>query len=70
MLWVRAVSQWRAKNSPVRRKMRELHANLPSLDLIPDANQKMAMFEANRFTEVEDLVTRQSGWIKKMGGIL
>lgn len=50
-------------------QLRDLHAHLPALELIPEAKGKLAIFEANRFAEVEELITRQSGWIKKMEAV-
>jgi hypothetical protein len=46
-------------------QFRLLHDYLPDMSSGPDA-QNLAVFTANRLNETADLVTLQSGWIKKM----
>ena len=47
-------------------KFHELQGNLPRLEWIDEAGNKISIFEANRMDETATLITRQSGWIKKM----
>jgi hypothetical protein len=47
-------------------KLRDLQAALPGLDWIVGSKEKVSAFEANRLNDTADLITRQSGWIKKM----
>ena len=50
-------------------QFRLLHEYLPGLADDADA-QKLSVFAANRLNEAGDLVTKQSGWIKKMEALL
>ena len=47
-------------------QLRRLQAALPGLDWITDSSEKVSAFEANRLNDTAELITRQSGWIKKM----
>jgi hypothetical protein len=50
-------------------QFRLLHEYLPGMADDADA-QKLSVFAANRLNEAGDLVTKQSGWIKKMEALL
>lgn len=43
-----------------------LQGSLPRLEWMDEAGNKISIFEANRMDETATLITRQSGWIKKM----
>lgn len=49
--------------------MRQLQAALPGLDWITESKENVSIFEANRLNDTAELITRQSGWIKKMEAI-
>ena len=49
--------------------MRSLQAALPGLDWITESKENVSVFEANRLNDTAELITRQSGWIKKMEAI-
>ena len=51
-------------------QLRALNSSLPQLEWSQwTENPKLKMFAANRMTEVAILITRQSGWIKKIEAI-
>src|SRR6185295_2826711 len=51
-------------------QLRALDGSLPQLGFSPlGENQRFKLFAANRMTEVATLITRQSGWIKKIQAI-
>jgi hypothetical protein len=54
-----------AAASQALEQLRVLYRRLPEIGEIKEPSQKLAAFVANRMTEAADLVTRQSGWIKK-----
>ena len=47
-------------------QLRSLQAALPGLDWITGSKENVSGFEANRLNETAELITRQSGWIKKI----
>ena len=47
-------------------QLRQLQATLPGLDWITESKEKVSVFEANRLNDTAELITRQSGWIKKI----
>lgn len=47
-------------------QLRKLQATLPSLDWITDSHENVSAFEANRLNDTAELITRQSGWLKKL----
>jgi hypothetical protein len=50
-------------------KLRLLHDRLPELERLDPSGQKFTEYVANRMTETEDLITKQSGWITKVEAI-
>jgi hypothetical protein len=55
-----------ASASNALEQLRQLQAALPGLDWITESKEKVSIFEANRLNETAELITRQSGWIKKI----
>jgi hypothetical protein len=55
-----------ASASNALEQLRDLQAALPGLDWIVQSKEKVSVFEANRMNDTADLITRQSGWIKKI----
>jgi hypothetical protein len=58
-----------ASASNALEQLRQLQAALPGLDWITESKEKVSVFEANRLNDTAELITRQSGWIKKMEAI-
>jgi hypothetical protein len=58
-----------ASASNALEQLRSLQAALPGLDWITESKEKVSVFEANRLNDTAELITRQSGWIKKMEAI-
>jgi hypothetical protein len=50
-------------------QLRQLQAALPGLEWITESKENVSVFEANRLNDTAALITRQSGWIKKMQSI-
>jgi hypothetical protein len=55
-----------ASASNALERLRDLQAALPGLDWIVQSKEKVSEFEANRMNDTAELITRQSGWIKKI----
>ena len=47
-------------------ELRRLQDRLPDMDSLAESAGKLSLFEANRLNETATLITRQSGWIKKI----
>jgi hypothetical protein len=47
-------------------QFRLLQGSLPRLEWVEESGKKISIFEANRMDEAATLITRQSGWIKKI----
>jgi hypothetical protein len=58
-----------ASASNALEQLRSLQAALPGLDWITESKENVSVFEANRLNDTAELITRQSGWIKKMEAI-
>jgi hypothetical protein len=58
-----------ASASNALEQLHQFQAALPGLDWVTDSKENVSAFEANRQTETSELITRQSGWIKKMESI-
>jgi hypothetical protein len=50
-------------------QLRQLQAALPGLDWIVQSKEKVGVFEANRLNDTAELITRQSGWIRKIEAV-
>ncbi len=58
-----------ASASNALEQLRSLQAALPGLDWITGSKENISAFEASRLNDTAELITRQSGWIKKMQSI-
>lgn len=54
-----------ASASNALEQLRQLQSTLPGLDWITESKEKVSVFEANRMNDTAELITRQSGWIRK-----